>query len=426
MRLVEELYFNRKPDSIKSDYGKALIIGGSKKYPNAPLISSMFCETSGAGYVALSVPQGIYQLAINRLSLNAICEDLGLGDDFSIDNIDTIKRYDSVLFGNGVNQSLENKAFLTELIKYAKALVIDGTGLSIVAEYPQILARTSHNKILLTPHIGELKRLLKIDSVSRNPKDYLEQTQEFCLKYQVNILIKSNTSILVLEDGTYKESNYPSTPSLARAGSGDALAGFITGLLAYGTKKLSFTDVVLGADLLFHVSALNLSLEYGDGLLTAPLLNSYLIKLIRESKKSYYLAYGSNLNLNKMKDRAPSAKKVGSTILKGYKLKSYKYLDLKKDPSSLALVGVFSYDLKDEILLDKYEDYPRLYHKEEIPFLLDNKYQIGLIYFMNTPDDTKPSQEYVKECLEGYRDFSFPEDKLLEVFKETGFSDERN
>lgn len=286
MNFFKDIYFNRKPDSIKSDFGKTLIIAGSKKYPGASFIASQFAELAGVGYVALSVPETIYTIAASKVSNNIIYEFFSSGDDFkwSDDYNKVIKGYNSVLFGNGVNDSISNLVFLKNLIATANNLVIDGTGLNIIANNVEILKRDNKNKILLTPHLGELKRLLKIDDCSRNPNDYLLKCKEFCQKYNVNVLIKSYSSILVLENQTFLNSNYAPTPSLARAGSGDALAGYITGLLAYATTKFDYQMVIMEADKAIHEAAMKFSKINSDGTLNSNKLSLVLEDLIRDCK----------------------------------------------------------------------------------------------------------------------------------------------
>ena len=286
MNFFKDIYFNRKPDSIKSDFGKTLIIAGSKKYPGASFIASQFAELAGVGYVALSVPETIYNIAASKVSNNIIYEFFSSGDDFkwSDDYSKVINCYNIFLFCNLFNDIISNLVFLKNLIATANNLVIDGTGLNIIANNVEILKRDNKNKILLTPHLGELKRLLKMDDCSRNPNDYLLKCKEFCQKYNVNVLIKSYSSILVLENQTFLNSNYVPTPSLARAGSGDALAGYITGLLAYATAKFDYQMVIMEADKAIHEAAMKFSKINSDGTLNSNKLSMALEDLIRDCK----------------------------------------------------------------------------------------------------------------------------------------------
>lgn len=418
VRFVETLYKDRASHSIKNDYGKTLIIGGSNYYLGAPLISSMFALLSGCGYVAVSVPQCIKSSVLARLNLNVVIEDLADDNSFVVNDnsIKIINKYDSILFGNGIAENKENELFLKTLINNCHNLVIDAGGINLIANNNNLLIREINNKILLTPHIGELNRLLNIKKKSRDSIDYILETKEFAQKYKVNILIKSYNSTLVLADGSIYKSNYSPTPSLARAGSGDALAGYLSGLLAYGLKYFSYQDIIIKGDLLIHTAALNFGLNYSNGLLDALSLAKELEDLIIESQTNYYLAYGSNLNINKMKERCKNSKVVGKSKLNGYKLVCNKYLDLVKEVNSYALIGVYEYQKDDEINLDIYEDYPNLYDKEDIPFILNNRYQIGLIYFMKLHLNVKPTDSYILECKKGYEDFEFEKEALNKAF----------
>ena len=112
-----------------------------------------------------------------------------------------------------------------------------------------------------------------------------------------------------------------------------------------------------------------------------------------------YLAYGSNLNLKMMKDRLGKINVLGTYILKDYKLVCDKYLSVEKSIGDVVPCGIFEIDENDEILLDEYEDYPRLYHKEYIDG--------NLIYNKNKITDQHPSKTYVCNCIKGYEDFNF-------------------
>lgn len=142
--------------------------------------------------------------------------------------------------------------------------------------------------------------------------------------------------------------------------------------------------------------------------------------------KQYYLAYGSNLNLNEMKYRCPSAKKIGSTTLKGYRLvyKGYEdksaYLTIEESKDSIIPLGVFEVSLIDILKLNKYEGYPHLYSKRYIPIKIKGEEVNALIYVMNDNFDYHlPSEEYVLSCIEGYEDFGFDKSILNKALIDT-------
>jgi gamma-glutamylcyclotransferase (GGCT)/AIG2-like uncharacterized protein YtfP len=136
--------------------------------------------------------------------------------------------------------------------------------------------------------------------------------------------------------------------------------------------------------------------------------------------KRYYLAYGSNLNLNQMRRRCPNARKVGSFLLKGYELEFRYYLTINKNQNAEVPLGIFEIDEKDELSLDRYEGYPTHYRKEYLEVELNGKPIKALVYIMN--EDIRgvmiPDIFYLRVCLEGYKDFGFDTTYLFKAYKE--------
>ncbi len=142
--------------------------------------------------------------------------------------------------------------------------------------------------------------------------------------------------------------------------------------------------------------------------------------------KKYYLAYGSNLNLDHMKYRCPSAKPIGTMELKGYRLifkgscKDYSYLTIEPDENSTVPLGIFELSFLDIFSLDKYEGYPSLYHKINIPIKVRGQDKKALIYVMNDMFDYNlPSSSYVDVCMDGYNDFGFDPEILKKALIDT-------
>lgn len=140
--------------------------------------------------------------------------------------------------------------------------------------------------------------------------------------------------------------------------------------------------------------------------------------------KKYYLAYGSNLNLEQMKLRCKYAKKVGSYTLKDYRL-VYKgnnvgYLTIEKFTGSEVPLGVFEVSFLDTLALDKYEGYPSFYKKEYFNIVLNGKKAKAFIYIMNDNFDYKlPLKRYVQICEKGYENFNFNNEILNKAYNDT-------
>lgn len=139
--------------------------------------------------------------------------------------------------------------------------------------------------------------------------------------------------------------------------------------------------------------------------------------------KKYYLAYGSNLNVQQMKYRCPGAKIVGTAEIKGYELlfrgsKTGAYLTIEKAGNSSVPVGVWEVSANDELRLDVYEGYPDFYYKTEMEVTVNRHKIRAFVYIMheNRPLGI-PSDRYVRTCLEGYENFGFDRRYLDEAYK---------
>jgi len=127
--------------------------------------------------------------------------------------------------------------------------------------------------------------------------------------------------------------------------------------------------------------------------------------------KKFYIAYGSNLNIEQMSWRCPTATIWGKGILKGWTLifrsmRDSAYATIKKEADSSVPVVVWEIDRRAELSLDRYEGYPSFYYKEDIEVTLDNGEAItGMAYIMNQRAVPGiPSKSYVRTIMEGYLD----------------------
>ena len=135
--------------------------------------------------------------------------------------------------------------------------------------------------------------------------------------------------------------------------------------------------------------------------------------------KRYYLAYGSNLNVWQMALRCPTAKAVGTAVIKDYELlfkgsKTGSYLTIEPKLGAEVPVAVWSVEPKDEFSLDRYEGYPTFYYKRELPVLvtpLDGgapRELTAMVYIMDEKHTFRmPSLYYYDVLYRGYRAFGF-------------------
>lgn len=139
-------------------------------------------------------------------------------------------------------------------------------------------------------------------------------------------------------------------------------------------------------------------------------------------KKRLYLAYGSNLNVEQMKMRCPTAKIVGTAEIKNYELLfkgslTGSYLTIEKCKGSVVPVAVWEVTADDEISLDRYEGYPNFYYKKNMHITVNGKTVPAFVYIMH--EDRKlglPTLFYFKTCESGYKKFDFDRKILVEAY----------
>lgn len=144
-------------------------------------------------------------------------------------------------------------------------------------------------------------------------------------------------------------------------------------------------------------------------------------------EKRYYIAYGSNLNLEQMAHRCPTAKVVGSAKLQGYELLfrggyGGAVATVEKKKGSFVPVLVWELKPSDELALDRYEGYPNFYCKEMVKVRLGNTWTEVMVYIMNDGRPKgMPSRYYYEVILEGYQSAGFDLDILKQAVKNCSF-----
>ena len=123
-----------------------------------------------------------------------------------------------------------------------------------------------------------------------------------------------------------------------------------------------------------------------------------------------YIAYGSNLNLEQMKHRCPTAKFLGVGVLEDYELQfkgslHNAHATIAPKPGGSVPVGIWQLRASDELRLDRYEGYPNYYYKEALTVKLGDKALRGMTYIMDQRMDFgNPSRRYYDTLLQGYLD----------------------
>ncbi|MDR1464761.1 MAG: gamma-glutamylcyclotransferase [Oscillospiraceae bacterium] len=140
-------------------------------------------------------------------------------------------------------------------------------------------------------------------------------------------------------------------------------------------------------------------------------------------KRTVYLAYGSNLNIEQMTRRCPDAKPWGATVLRDYRLTfwggcGHAVATIIPNEGSFVPVALWSITPADEQALDVYEGYPRLYRKEYLRLKWGGRYVRAMVYIMNHGAVNIPSRGYFTTILDGYEDFGIDTKPLFQALWE--------
>ena len=233
---VEDLIPDRPLNGHKGTFGTALIVGGSIKYPGAPVLAGEAAFRVGAGWVEIAIPQSLHPYlaaSFREATWMPLPDD---GEMFSMYApgrfMDGVSKADAVLLGPGIGLGGGVPVFIEEILPMIKVpLVVDADGLKTVAsfgDWPRKLPKTS----VLTPHPGEMGILTGLPVADIQARR-VEVVEEYAKKWSQTVVLKGAFTVVASPKGV--TAILPvATTALARAGTGDVLAGMITGLLAQG------------------------------------------------------------------------------------------------------------------------------------------------------------------------------------------------
>ncbi len=236
-----------RPDhSHKGTYGHVLLVAGSKGKTGAALMAARACLKTGAGLVTIGIPETLVDTFQSRVTEEMILPLPDKGDgtlSYSASDIilDFMNKRGTVMaIGPGMSVDSEISELVSRLITGSKKpLVIDADGLNAIAGRTGILKK-SRVPVILTPHPGEMKRLMK----SEVKDDRINIALSFVQKTKTYLLLKGVPTVVATPAGeTFI--NPTGNPGMATAGTGDVLTGIVSALLA---QKLSAENAsILGA-----------------------------------------------------------------------------------------------------------------------------------------------------------------------------------
>ena len=224
----------RRRDTHKGDYGKILLLCGSRGFTGAAALAAMGALRTGAGLVYLAVPESIYAIEAVKLTEPVVLPLPDFDGKLCAASVPEIAgllpKMDAVLFGSGSGLGEGTEEVLVFLLKNCRCpLILDADGITLAAKHKDIL-RGRCFPTILTPHDGEFARLSSPD------KPRVEQTMALAKELGVILLRKGYRTLIT--DGESCWENRTGNPGLATGGSGDVLAGVILSLLGQGVPPL--------------------------------------------------------------------------------------------------------------------------------------------------------------------------------------------
>jgi NAD(P)H-hydrate epimerase len=230
---MRELITPRAADSHKGDYGRVLIVAGSLGKTGAAHLSAIGALRSGAGLVTIATPASCQQV-IAAMAPEYMTEALSeTADGIDAEGVDRVLEWarDVVAVGPGLGTAPSTREFVRQLVDRATMpMVIDADGLNAFAGDPDRLAGREGRDVIITPHPGEMARLLGM-STDEVQSSRLEVARNFAVAHHVYVVLKGHRTLIATPDEKIFI-NPTGNPGMATGGTGDVLTGMIAAWLA--------------------------------------------------------------------------------------------------------------------------------------------------------------------------------------------------
>lgn len=265
---VRSLVKERAPDAHKGHFGHALIAAGSRGKTGAAHLAAEAALRSGAGLVTVATPASCLPVLAGlgaeymTIAVDESPDGAVLGS--AVDSL-LAAAHDVIAAGPGLGTGREQMAFVRALIERAVApLVLDADALTLLAAEPSLLRGTPERPIVITPHPGEMARLIGV-SVQDVQRQRLGVARDFATDHHVYVVLKGHRTLVASPDGTVFI-NPTGNPGMATGGSGDVLTGMLAAWLA---QRLGVTAACLLAVYLHGAAGDLAAADVGEIAMTA-------------------------------------------------------------------------------------------------------------------------------------------------------------
>ncbi|MDQ2085616.1 NAD(P)H-hydrate dehydratase [Herbivorax sp. ANBcel31] len=280
-RTVEDLIPKRHSDSNKGDFGKLLLLTGSKGMTGAGCLTGKAALRSGAGLLYLAVPASLTNVYDSNLieSVTLPLEDNNSGylTKSCIKELENhMGNIDVIALGPGLSTKGDVGEVVYNIIENSKVpLVIDADGINAISKNTDILKKCSV-PVVLTPHPGEMARLLNV-SIDEVQKNRIDAARNFSQSQDVITVLKGSKTIVAAPDGRVYI-NTTGNSGMSTGGTGDVLTGIIASFICQGVEP--YKSAIAGV-YLHGLCGDNISKKRGEhGVIAGDLIDeiSYVIK----------------------------------------------------------------------------------------------------------------------------------------------------
>ena len=224
----------RAADSHKGDFGRVTIVAGSRGKTGAAHLAAMGALRSGAGLVTVATPASVLPI-VASMAAEMMTEAMPESSDGSIaaKAVDRVLdlRHDAIACGPGLGRGSGAGEFVRALVdRAAVPLVLDADAITVLADDPGRLVGREERDVVITPHPGEMARLIG-SSIEEVQANRIDVATDFATTHRVYVVLKGHRTIIATPDG-HVFINPTGNAGMATGGTGDVLTGMIAAWLA--------------------------------------------------------------------------------------------------------------------------------------------------------------------------------------------------
>jgi len=231
---IRSLISPRAADAHKGDFGRVLIVGGSRGKTGAAILAALGALRSGAGLVTVATPRGSQPLVAAHAPeyMTEPLDETAQGTvDFTAAEYVIGMSTDVIAVGPGLGRGPAVSAFVRELLEKSESpLVLDADALNAFAGEPAALVGREGCDVIITPHPGEMARLVGC-TVEDVQADRLGMARDFASRHRLYVVLKGYRTLVATPDGKIFV-NPTGSPGMATGGTGDVLTGMVAAWLA--------------------------------------------------------------------------------------------------------------------------------------------------------------------------------------------------